>query len=134
MNGKMYFQKCCQDAGVDCDTFFKLGAQNAKCSGGYVYHCPHKLRTSSQAYVVNYLQKLDLYVAWALDDPKAKKKIVIRVLEEPLSRVNRGEVLAISKSLGHYGWGEEIVYAFDREAAPEFIQQVTGEMCCESCG
>ena len=127
MNGKMYFQKCCQDADVDCGTVFKLGAQSAKYSGGYVYHCPYKLRTPSQIYIVNYLKNRDIYVAWGLDHPDAQKKIVFRVLEKPLERLSQGEVLAISKSLGHRGWGEETVYAFDREAVPLFIRRVTGE-------
>lgn len=48
--------------------------------------------------------------------------------------LNRGEVLEISKSLGHRGWGEETVYAFDREAVPQFIQRVTGEEQSVSCG
>ena len=105
MNGKMYFQKCCQDAEVDCDIRFKLGAQTAKYSGGYVYHCPYKLRAPSQTHIVNYLKERDIYVAWALDYPEAKRKVVFRVLENALSPLNRGEVLEISKSLGHRGWG-----------------------------
>ena len=134
MNGKMYFQKCCQDAEVDCGMFFKLGEQTAKYSGGYVYHCPYKLRVSSQTHIVNYLKERDIYVAWALDYPEAKRKVVFRVLENALSLLNRGEVLEISKSLGHRGWGEETVYAFDREAAPLFIRRVTGEKSSMLCG
>ena len=134
MKGKMYFQKCCQDAEVDCGMFFKLGAQTAKYSGGYVYHCPYKLRAPSQTHIVNYLKERDIYVAWALDYPEAKRKVVFRVLENALSPLNRGEVLEISKSLGHRGWGEETVYAFDREAVPQFIQRVTGEEQSVSCG
>lgn len=134
MKGKMYFQKCCQDAEVDCGMFFKLGEQTAKYSGGYVYHCPYKLRAPSQTHIVNYLKERDIYVAWALDYPEAKRKVVFRVLENSLSSLNRGEVLEISKSLGHRGWGEETVYAFDREAAPLFIRRVTGEKGSTLCG
>ena len=134
MKGKMYFQKCCQDAEVDCGMFFKLGEQTAKYSGGYVYHCPYKLRAPSQTHIVNYLKERDIYVAWALDYPEAKRKVVFRVLENALSLLNRGEVLEISKSLGHRGWGEETVYAFDREAAPLFIRRVTGEKSSMLCG
>lgn len=134
MKGKMYFQKCCQDAEVDCGMFFKLGEQTAKYSGGYVYHCPYKLRAPSQTHIVNYLKERDIYVAWALDYPEAKRKVVFRVLEHSLRPLNRGEVLEISKSLGHRGWGEETVYAFDREAAPLFIRRVTGEESSTLCG
>ena len=81
------------------------GAQTAKYSGGYVYHCPYKLRAPSQTHIVNYLKERDIYVAWALDYPEAKRKVVFRVLENALSPLNRGEVLEISKSLGHRGWG-----------------------------
>lgn len=134
MKGKMYFQKCCQDAEVDCGMLFKLGEQTAKYSGGYVYHCPYKLRAPSQTHIVNYLKERDIYVAWALDYPEAKRKVVFRVLENALRPLNRGEVLEISKSLGHRGWGEETVYAFDREAALLFIRRVTGEEQSVSCG
>ncbi len=134
MKGKMYFQKCCQDAEVDCGMFFKLGEQTAKYSGGYVYHCPYKLRASSQTHIVNYLKERDIYVAWALDYPEAKRKVVFRVLEDALRPLNQGEVLEISKSLGHRGWGEETVYAFDREAAPLFIRRVTGGKSSTLCG
>ena len=79
--------------------------------------------------IVNYLKNRDIYVTWGLDHPDGQKKIVFRVLEEPLERLSQGEVLAISKSLGHRGWGEEIVYAFDREAAPEFIRRVKRDAC-----
>ena len=81
-----------------------------------------------------YLKERDIYVAWALDYPEAKQKVVFRVLENALSPLNRGEVLEISKSLGHRGWGEETVYAFDREAVPQFIQRVTEEEQSVSCG
>ena len=123
-----------QDAEVDCGMFFKLGEQTAKYSGGYVYHCPYKLRAPSQTHIVNYLKERDIYVAWALDYPEAKRKVVFRVLENALRPLNRGEVLEISKSLGHRGWGEETVYAFDREAAPLFIRRVTGEKGSTLCG
>lgn len=123
MNGKTYFQKCCRDADVDCDALFKLGAQNARYSGGYVYHCPCKLRAPSQTFVVNYLKEKDIYIAWALDYPDARQKIVFRVLEAPIRQLRPGEILEINKSLSHRGWGEETVYVFDREAAPEFVRR-----------
>ena len=129
MSGKQFFCVCCKQMGLDPSEFFKIGEQNTACSGGYVYHCPYKLRTPSQIYIVNYLKNRDIYVAWGLDHPDAQKKIVFRVLEKPLERLSQGEVLAISKSLGHRGWGEEIVYAFDREAAPEFIRRVKRDAC-----
>ena len=63
MNGKNFFRACCNQMGIHCDTRFKLGAQNSKNSGGYVYHCPPELRTREQRYAVNYISDRDIYLA-----------------------------------------------------------------------
>ena len=42
--------------GMDSAALFKIGEQNAQCYGGYVYHCPTRLRGPSHRFVVNYIE------------------------------------------------------------------------------
>ena len=64
MSGKQYFCDCCRKMGMDSAALFKIGEQNAQCYGGYVYHCPTRLRGPSHRFVVNYIEEQGLYVAW----------------------------------------------------------------------
>ena len=127
MNGKMYFQKCCQDADVDCGTVFKLGAQSAKYSGGYVYHCPPELRKEGQRYAVNYVRERELYIAWNVTSPDAQGQTVFRLLQGALEGAEPNRLLAVEKAAGHRGWGKETVYVFGRDAADAFLDVVIAE-------
>ena len=126
MGGKQYFCVCCKRMGVEPSALFKIGEQNTLSSGGYVYHCPTRLRGPSHRYVVNYLSDLGLYVAWSLDVPGGGKKTVFRILKKELENLPAGEVHAILKSTHGQGSQKETVYAFDRTAVVRFLQ-----MACE---
>ena len=98
MSGKQYFCDCCRKMGMDSAALFKIGEQNAQCYGGYVYHCPTRLRGPSHRFVVNYIEEQGLYVAWSLDTPGSEKKTVFRVLKKELEHLSAGEVHAVFKT------------------------------------
>ena len=127
MNGKSYFRACCKRRGIPCDAWFKLGAQNSKSNGGYVYHCPPELRTDGQLYAVNYVHERGLYIAWNVTHPDAQEKTVFRLLISALEDAKPGELLAVEKAMKHYGWGKEIVYVFDRDAVDAFLSVAAEE-------
>lgn len=91
MNGKNFFRACCNQMGIHCDTRFKLGAQNSKNSGGYVYHCPPELRTREQRYAVNYISDRDIYLAWDLSVSGTENKTVFRVRAGELENHGAGQ-------------------------------------------
>ena len=124
MSGKQFFCVCCKQMGLDPSEFFKIGEQNTACSGGYVYHCPTRLRGPSHRYVVNYLSDLELYVAWNLDAPGSRKKTVFRILKRELVHLPEGEVRAILKSTHVPGSPKETVYAFGQTAVMPFLRMV----------
>lgn len=99
MNGKNFFRACCNQMGIHCDTRFKLGAQNSKNSGGYVYHCPPELRTREQRYAVNYIGDRDIYLAWDLSVSGTENKTVFRVRAGELENMELGRVKFIRKTL-----------------------------------
>ena len=127
VNGKSYFRACCKKQGIPCEAWFKLGAQNSQNSGGYVYHCPPALRGPQMRYAVNYIKDRELYVAWDLSAPGTEDKTVFRVVAGALDRVQPGELLLISKTLKHHGWGRETVYAFDHRAVNAFLKLAVSE-------
>ena len=100
MSGKQYFCDCCRKMGMDSAALFKIGEQNAQCYGGYVYHCPTRLRGPSHRFVVNYIEEQGLYAAWSLDTPGSEKKTVFRVLKKELEHLSAGEVHAVFKPFG----------------------------------
>ena len=109
MNGKNFFRACCNQMGIHCDTRFKLGAQNSKNSGGYVYHCPPELRTREQRYAVNYISDRDIYLAWDLSVSGTENKTVFRVRAGELENMELGR-------------------AFDRAAVKQFLTIASDEM------
>ena len=124
MNGKSYFCACCEKRGIPYKKWFKLGAQNSQSNGGYVYHCPTRLRGPSHRYVVNYLSDLELYVAWNLNAPGSRKKTVFRILKKELEHVPAGELHEVVKST-HKGESKtETVIVFDRAAVTKFLKMV----------
>lgn len=120
--GKKYFREVCQQHGIDCDTYFKVGAQNNVNNAGYVYKCPHTNRRPSQIFAVNYLRDLDMYLAWSLEEPKASQKDVFRLLKSSLASFQKGKILPVPKSIEYSGWNEETVFAFDRTAVDDFLK------------
>ena len=76
MSGKQYFCDCCRKMGMDSAALFKIGEQNAQCYGGYVYHCPTRLRGPSHRFVVNYIEEPG-YARQRKEDgfPRAEKRI-----------------------------------------------------------
>lgn len=127
MNGKTYFRACCLHRGIPCDAWFKLGAQNSKSNGGYVYHCPPELRQDGQRYAVNYVKERELYIAWDVTHPDAQGKTVFRLLFSALEGMKPGELLAVEKAMKHYGWGKETVYVFDPGAVDAFLSVAAAE-------
>lgn len=121
MDGKKYFCACCRRVGLDSAEVFKIGEQSSLCYGGYVYHCPTRLRGPSHRYAVNYIAELDLYVAWSLTAPGAEKKTVFRVLKKELEGMPKGQVRVIIKKVYGCETRTESVYAFDRGAVMEFL-------------
>ncbi len=121
MNGKNFFRACCNQMGIHCDTRFKLGAQNSKNSGGYVYHCPPELRTREQRYAVNYISDRDIYLAWDLSVSGTENKTVFRVRVGELENMELGRVKFIRKTLKRCESEKEMVYAFDRAAVKQFL-------------
>ena len=122
MDGKNYFQEVCRQHGIDCDTYFKIGAQNRVEADGYVYRCPKPNRKPSQIFAVNYLRDLDVYVAWSLKTSKADTYCSFRVLKGELEKLQAGKLLPIVKPIEYSGWGEETVFAFDRTAVDDFLK------------
>lgn len=124
MNGKQYFCACCRQMGLNSAALFKIGEQNAQCYGGYVYHCPTRLRAPSHRYVVNYIAEPGLYVAWSLDVAGSEKKTVFRILKKELEHVPAGELHEVVKST-HKGESKiETVIVFDRAAVTKFLKMV----------
>ena len=118
MNGKNFFRACCNQMGIHCDTRFKLGAQNSKNSGGYVYHCPPELRISDR----------DIYLAWDLSVSGTENKTVFRVRAGELENMELGRVKFIRKTLKRCESEKETVYAFDRTAVKQFLTIASNEM------
>lgn len=121
MDGKKYFREVCKQNGIDCDTYFKIGAQKAENNAGYVYQCPAVYRKKSHIYAINYVKVLDAYIAWNLNEPKAKSKNVFRVLKTSLTDLREGQLLSVIKPIEYSGWDKETVYAFDRTAITSFL-------------
>ena len=128
MSGKQYFCDCCRKMGMDSAALFKIGEQNAQCYGGYVYHCPTRLRGPSHRFVVNYIEEQGLYVAWRLDTPGSEKKTVFRVLKKELEHLSAGEVHAVFKTTHSGDRQKETVYVFDQAAVMRFLQMVREKM------
>lgn len=124
MSGKQYFCDCCRKMGMDSAALFKIGEQNAQCYGGYVYHCPTRLRGPSHRYVVSYLSEPGLYVAWSLDVSGSEKKTVFRILKKELENLSKGEVHAVFKSTHDGESKTETVYVFDPSAVMGFLGMV----------
>lgn len=129
MNGKNFFRACCNQMGIPCDTRFKLGAQNSKNSGGYVYHCPPELRTQGAALRrSNYISDRDIYLAWDLSVSGTENKTVFRVRADELENMELGRVKFIRKTLKRCESEKETVYAFDRAAVKQFLTIASDEM------
>ena len=92
LDGKKYFHEACRQHGIDCDTYFKVGAQNRVEADGYVYRCPKPNRKPSQIFAVNYLRDLDAYVAWSLKTSKADTYNTFRVLKGELEKLQAGKL------------------------------------------
>lgn len=123
MDGKQYFREVCKQNGIDCDTYFKVRAQNNENNAGFVCKCHPLERKPTHLFLVNYLRSLDAYVAWNLKASKAGNYNTFRVLKENFTRLEKGKLLPIIKSLEYSGWDEEIVYAFDRAAIELFLNK-----------
>lgn len=123
MDGKQYFREVCKQNGIDCDTYFKVRAQNNENRAGFVCKCHPLERKPTQLFLVNYLKGLDAYVAWDLIASKAGNYNTFRVLKENFNRFEKEKLNCFAKSLEYSGWDEEIVYAFDRSAIELFLNK-----------
>lgn len=122
IDGKKYFREVCCQNGIDCDTYFKVGAQNNVSNEGYTYHCPRENRRPSQIFAINYLRDLDVYVAWSLKTSKANGYSKFRVLKRKLDKLKEDHLLSVVKPIEYSGWDEETVFAFDRAVIDDFLK------------
>ena len=72
--------------------------------------------------MINYVKALDAYIAWNLNEPKAKSKSNFRVLTSELSPLQGNQILLITKAIEYSSWNQETVFAFNRTAVEGFLK------------
>lgn len=122
LGGKEYFQSVCKELGIDWNRYFKLGAQNTINGNAYVFHSNSYGRAETIQFMINYVKALDAYIAWNLNEPKAKSKSNFRVLTSELSPLQGNQILLITKAIEYSSWNQETVFAFKRTAVEGFLK------------
>jgi len=122
LGGKEYFQSVCKELGIECNRYFKLGAQNTIKGNAYAFHSDSCGRAETAQFVINYVKALDAYIAWNLNEPKAKSKSNFRVLTSELSPLQGNQILLITKAIEYSSWNQETVFAFNRTAVEGFLK------------
>ena len=122
LGGKEYFQSVCKELGIDWNRYFKLGAQNTINGNAYVFHSDSYGREETIQFMINYVKALDAYIAWNLNEPKAKSKSNFRVLTSELSPLQGNQILLITKAIEYSSWNQETVFAFKRTAVEGFLK------------
>lgn len=122
LGGKEYFQSVCKELGIDWNRYFKLGAQNTINGNAYVFHSDSYGRAETIQFMINYVKALDAYIAWNLNEPKAKSKSNFRVLTSELSPLQDNQILLITKAIEYSSWNQETVFAFKRTAVEGFLK------------
>lgn len=122
LGGKEYFQSVCKELGIDWNRYFKLGAQNTINGNAYVFHSDSYGRAETIQFMINYVKALDAYIAWNLNEPKAKSKSNFRVLTSELSPLQGNQILMITKGIEYPNWKQETVFAFKRTAVKGFLK------------
>lgn len=122
LGGKEYFQSVCKELGIDWNRYFKLGAQNTINGNAYVFHSDSYGRAETIQFMINYVKALDAYIAWNLNEPKAKSKSNFRVLTSELSPLQGNQILMITKGIEYPNWNQETVFAFKRTAVKGFLK------------
>lgn len=122
LDGKEYFQSVCKELGIDWNRYFKLGAQNTINGNAYVFHSDSYGRAETIQFMINYVKALDAYIAWNLNEPKAKSKSNFRVLTSELSPLQGNQILLITKAIEYSSWNQETVFAFKRTAVEGFLK------------
>ena len=61
LGGKEYFQSVCKELGIECNRYFKLGAQNTIKGNAYAFHSDSCGRAETAQFVINYVKALDAY-------------------------------------------------------------------------
>ncbi len=122
LGGKEYFQSVCKELGIDWNRYFKLGAQNTINGNAYVFHSDSYGRAETIQFMINYVKALDAYIAWNLNEPKAKSKSNFRVLTSELSPLQGNQILLITKAIEYSSWNQETVFAFKRTAVEGFLK------------
>ena len=121
LGGKDYFQDACAKLGIDCNRYFKIGAQNTIRGNSYTFHSDSRNRAETVQFMINYVKALDAYIAWNLNEPKAKSKGNFSVLESELSPLQDNQILLITKAIEYSSWNQETVFAFNRTAVEGFL-------------
>ena len=122
LGGKEYFQSVCKELGIDWNRYFKLGAQNTINGNAYVFHSDSYGRAETIQFMINYVKALDAYIAWNLNEPKAKSKSNFRVLTSELSPLQGNQIPLITKAIEYSSWNQETVFAFKRTAVEGFLK------------
>lgn len=122
LGGKEYFQSVCKELGIDWNRYFKLGAQNTINGNAYVFHSDSYGRAETIQFMINYVKALDAYIAWNLNEPKAKSKSNFRVLTSELSPLQGNQILLITKAIEYSSWNQETVFVFNRTAVKGFLK------------
>lgn len=122
LGGKEYFQSVCKELGIDWNRYFKLGAQNTINGNAYVFHSDSYGRAETIQFMINYVKALDAYIAWNLNEPKAKSKSNFRVLTSELSPLQDNQILLITKAIEYSSWNQETVFVFNRTAVKGFLK------------
>ena len=124
MDGKQYFQKCCDQIGLSIEDTFVVGVTKKLQVDRYEHHFDHQKRKESQQFVVLYVKEGDFYIAWDLNAKKAKTRDDFSVSAESLRFLEHGQTFTTLKSVEYSGWGQETVYVFDRSGVLEFLNNV----------
>lgn len=122
LDGKEYFRNTCKEFGIDCNRYFKIGAQNTIKGNGYAFHSDSRNRAETVQFMINYVKALDAYIAWNLNEPKAKSKSNFSVLTSELSPLQDNQILLITKAIEYSSWNQETVFAFKRTAVEGFLK------------
>ena len=122
LGGKEYFQSVCKELGIECNRYFKLGAQNTIKGNAYAFHSDSCGRAETAQFVINYVKALDAYIAWNLNEPKAKSKSNFSVSASELSPLQDNQILMITKGIEHPNWEQETVFVLNRTAVKGFLK------------
>lgn len=126
MNGKRHFIDCCDKLGLDYNALFQLGENNAAAKDRLKHSFSPHTRKETQLFAVCYFVREDLFLAWNLKEPKAKKKAVFSVKRFDVKRPSRGTIAVVKKAIEYRSWDEEAVLVFEPDTTELFLRNYCG--------